>query len=90
MSTKSIHDNAAKSGDDEETALKSAGDDTCVEFFQRVCERVTVSDPEAVRDGTLHLDALQQWLQNEMGVELGIESGSHLLEQLTLEMAIFN
>jgi len=54
-------------GDCEEKAFKSAGDDTCVEFFQRVCERVKVSDPEAVQDGTIRLDAFQRWLQDELG-----------------------
>ena len=77
------------SGDGEEKALKSAGDDTCVEFFQRLCERVKVSDPEAVQHGTIRLDALQRWLQDELGGEvLGIEHGTHLLEQLIFEFGV--
>ena len=68
--------------------LKSADDDTPTEFFRRVCERVSAYDPEALRDGTLRLDALQQWLQNEIGDALGFESGQHLFSQLTTEMEI--
>jgi hypothetical protein len=77
------------SGDCEEKVLKSAGDDTCVEFFQRLCERVKSSDSEVVRDGTIRLDALQRWLENELGEEvLGIEHGPHLLEQLGFEIGV--
>ena len=77
-----------KLGDEDQMPLKSANDDTPIEFFRRVCERVTADDPEAVRDGTLRLDALQQWLQNEIGDSLGFESGAHLFSQLTMEMEI--
>jgi hypothetical protein len=49
---------------------------------------VSAYDPEALRDGTLRLDALQQWLQNEIGDALGFESGQHLFSQLTTEMEI--
>ena len=77
------------SADCEEKALKSAGDDTSVEFFQRLCERVKASDPEAVRDGTIRLDALQRWLEDKLGEEvLGIERGQHLLEQLEFEIGV--
>jgi hypothetical protein len=73
-------------GDCEEKPLKSAGDDTFVEFFQRLCERVNLSDPEAVQNGTIRLDALRRWLQDELGEEvLGIEHGTHLLERLMFE-----
>ena len=77
------------SGDCEEKALKSAGDDTCVEFFQRLCERVKASDLEAVRHGSIRLDAFARWLQRELGQEaLGIEHGTHLLEQLGFEFGV--
>ena len=48
---------------------------------------VKAFDPEDVRDGTIRLDALQRWLENELGEEvLGIERGQHMLEQLEFEM----
>ena len=68
--------------------LKSAADDTPIELFRRVCESVSAYDSEAVLDGTLRLDALQQWLQNEIGDALGFESVPHLFSQLTTEMEI--
>ena len=69
--------------------LKSSGDDTCVEFFQRLCERAKASALEAVWDGRIRLDALQRWFQDELGEDvLGIEHGTHLLEQLGFEFGV--
>ena len=77
------------SGHCEENALKSAGENTCVEFFQRLCECVKAFDAEDVRHGAIRLDALQRWLENELGEEvLGIERGQRMLEQLELEMGV--
>ena len=54
-----------------------------------MCERAKASDLEAVRDGRIRLDALQRWLQDELGEEvLGIEHGTHLLEQLGFEFGV--
>jgi hypothetical protein len=69
--------------------LKSAGDDTFLEFFQHLCERVKAFDADAVQDGTIRLDALQRWLQDELGEEvLGIQHGTHLREQLGFEFGV--
>ena len=64
------------SDESEQVPLKSAGDDTCVEFFKQVCERVKEFSPEVVRDGAIRLDALQRWLEEELGEDvLGFERG---------------
>ena len=84
-----VCDEKLLSGDCEENALKSAGDDTCVEFFHRVRDLVKAIDSDAVRDGTIRLDALQRWLQDKLGKEvLGIEHGTDLREQLEFEFGV--
>ena len=69
--------------------LKTAGDDTCVELFKRICERVEMVSSDAVRDGSICLDALQRWLENELGADLlRLECGEHLREQLAFEIGL--
>ena len=69
--------------------LQTAGDDTCAELFKRICERVKIVSSDAVRDGSIRLDALQRWLENELDADLlRLECWENLREQLAFEIGL--
>ena len=69
--------------------LKSAGDETLVDFFRKICVRVKEFFPEDLKDDAIRLGALQSWLEEELGEELlGFERGENLREQLVHELGI--
>ena len=79
----------AGDGQDEVCRLKEAGDDTLVDLFKRVQARAKEVSPEAVRSDGIRLDALQRWLEADIGEErLGLEAGENTTEQLLHELAI--
>ena len=64
---------------DEELVLKSAGDETLVDLFRKICVRVKDFFQDALRNDSICLDALQSWLEEELGEELlGFERGENL------------